>query len=109
MKNNTLNTIYSALLDFGYESTDPIMEEISKELNRDAKAREANAAKYATLWEVVNNVLNDALAPLTIAEIYTEINNPEIKRGSIQYGLTFLWKDMVVKSDGKPATYTLKR
>ena len=106
MKKSTLSTIYSALLDSGYESTDPIMEEISKEINRDAERKAKNAEAYESIHDLI--VSNLGSAPVTCGELYEAIENelPEgITKGKVQYALTHLWQDEIVKIEGKPNTY----
>ena len=106
MKKATLSTIYSALLDSGYESTDPIMEEISKELNRGEAQKMKNAEAYDALHDVVIGALGDA--PATVAEIWEAIEDevPEgVTKGKVQYALTHLWGDEIVKVEGKPNGY----
>ena len=106
MKKATLSTIYSALLDSGYESTDPIMEEISKELNRGAEQKAKNAEAYEGIHDLVIGVLTNE--PATVAEIWEAIEDevPEgITKGKVQYALTHLWGDEIVKVEGKPNGY----
>lgn len=109
MKKTTLSAIYSALLDSGYESTDPIMEEISKEMNRG----EAEKAKNAEVYEVAKPIILGALSdtPVTISELYDEIASalPEgFTKGKVQYAITRLWADEVTKVEGKVNAYTRK-
>lgn len=109
MKKNTLSAIYSALLDFGYESTDPIMEEIATELNRGADARAAKRAEYDAVKDVILGALTDT--PATITEIYDAIKGelPDgFTRNKVQYAITRLFADEVAKFDGKPNTYAVK-
>ena len=106
MKKNTLSTIYSALLDAGYESTDPIMEEIAKEINRGAEAKAKNAEAYEALHDYIVDELTDT--PCTVAELWDVIKDdvPEgTTKGKVQYALTHLWQDEIVKIEGKPNTY----
>ena len=108
MKKNTLTTIYSALLDAGYESTDPIMEEISQEINRGAEAKQAKDALYAQAKDIVLTAMD---APATIAEIYEAVESdlPEgFTKGNLQYAITRLWKDEIDKTEGKVNTYSRK-
>ena len=109
MKKATLSAIYSALLDSGYESTDPIMEEISKELNRGEAEKARNAELYEQAKPFVLGVLSDT--PVTISEIYDEIANdlPEgFTKGKVQYAITRLWADEVTKVEGKVNSYVRK-
>ena len=106
MKKSTLSTIYSALLDSGYESTDPIMQELDAELHRGDARKEANAKAYDALHDVVIGNLSDA--PCTVAELWDVIQDevPEgTTKGKVQYALTHLWQDEIVKIEGKPNTY----
>ena len=108
MKKTTLTTIYSALLDAGYESTNPIMEEISKEINRGAEAKQAKDNLYAEAKAVVLTAMD---APATITEIYDSVasNLPEgFTKGMLQHAITRLWKDEVEKTEGKVNTYSRK-
>lgn len=109
MKKSTLSTIYSALLDSGYESTDPIMEEISKELNRGEAEKAKNAELYEQAKPIVLGALSDT--PVTLGELYDEIASdlPEgFSKGKVQYAITRLWADEVNKVEGKVNSYTLK-
>ena len=112
MKRDTLSTIYTALLDSGYESTDPIMEEIYKEINKNAEAKAAKEQEYATAWEVVRGVMFNTPQPLTAADIFAEAEEdlPEgFSRNKVSYGLTHYWKDFVEVTDGKPKMYSLAK
>jgi len=106
MKKVTLETIRTALLDAGYESTDPVMVEIDTELNKGAARKEATANAYEAAKDVILNALGDA--PATCSEIYEAIKGelPEgFGRGKVQYALTNLWQDAIVKVDGSPKSY----
>ena len=109
MKKATLSTIYSALLDAGYESTDPIMEEISKELNRGEAEKAKNAEQYAQAKPIVLGALSDT--PVTLSEIYDEVANDlptGFTKGKVQYAITRLWADEVTKVEGKVNSYVRK-
>ena len=106
MKKATLSVIYSALLDSGYESTDPIMEEISKELTKGEAQKAKNAEAYDALHDIVIGALS--AVPVTCAELFDSIKSelPEgVSKGKVQYALTHLWQDEIVKIEGKPNTY----
>ena len=106
MKKATMETIRTALLDAGYESTDPIMVELEAELSKDKVRKEATAKEYAEMWGLVRKALTDATAPVTAQEIADETG---LARGKIVYGLTHGWADEVVKdTSGKSTTYALK-
>ena len=46
MKKATLETIRTALLDAGYESTDPVMAELDAEINKGAEEKAARKFGY---------------------------------------------------------------
>lgn len=106
MKKATLSTIYSALLDSGYESTDPIMQELDAELHRGDARKEANAKAYDALHGVIMDNLSNDLC--TAAELWDAIKDdvPEgTTKNKVQYALTHLWQDEIVKVEGKPNSY----
>ena len=106
MKKATLSTIYSALLDSGYESTDPIMEEIQTELTKGETAKAKNAEAYEAIHDLIVDNLFDT--PVTCGELYDAIESelPEgMTKGKVQYALTHLWQDEIVKVAGKPNGY----
>lgn len=109
MKKSTLSAIYSALLvDSGYDPTDPIMEEIAKELNRGEVEKAKNAEVYDKAKKVVMKVLDTLENPAPLSEIYAEVESalPEgFTKGKFQYAMTRLWTDEIVKIEGKPNTY----
>lgn len=106
MKKATLETIRTALLDAGYESTDPVVEELTAEINKGAEAKAKNAAVYDSFHDIVMDTLSDT--PVTIAELWDAIAEdvPDgVTKGKLQYAVTRLWKDEIVKVDGNPNGY----
>ena len=107
MKKSTLSAIYSALKDIDLDSE--ILTEVEKELNRG----EAEKAKNAELYEQAKPIVLGALSdkPTTISEIYDEVASelPEgFSKGKVQYAITRLWADEVVKTEGKVNSYSRK-
>ena len=107
MKKSTLSAIYSALKDIDLDSE--ILAEVEKELNRG----EAEKAKNAELYEQAKAIVLGALSdkPATISEIYDEVADelPEgFSKGKVQYAITRLWADEVVKTEGKVNSYSRK-
>ena len=106
MKKASLSTIYSALLDSGYESTDPIMEELYNEIHKGDEVKAKNAKAYEDIHDVIVGALS--AVPVTCAELFESIKDelPEgATKGKVQYALTHLWQDEIVKIEGKPNTY----
>ena len=84
-----------------------IRDEIANELAKGAEKAQANRDLYAQAHDVVIGALS--ATPVTIGELYTEVENdlPEgFSKGKVQYAITRLWADEVVKHEGKVNTYT---
>ena len=107
MKKATLSTIYDALKSIDFDPE--VLAEVEKELNRG----EAEKAKNAELYEQAKAIVLGALSdkPATISEIYDEVADelPEgFTKGKVQYAITRLWADEVVKTEGKVNSYSRK-
>lgn len=108
-KNTMMNLV--AMLNGEILSTDVINEmkgELETELNRNVKRAQANRELYAEAHDVVMNGLANAVAPVTVTELYEEIREqlPEgFKKGKVQYALLHYWDKEVVKIEGNPNTY----
>lgn len=107
MKKITLNAIADVLSAIEFENKEGIMTEIAMELNRDAEEKANRAAEYESVREIVFDVLSDT--PVTIAELFENVRESlpsGFTKGKLQYAVTRLWKDAIVRHDGSPATYT---
>lgn len=107
MKNSTLNTIYTALTNYNFDNTE-VMDELYNELHRGDARKAKNAEVYDGIHDLI--ISNMDVKPMTCGEIYDAIkdNLPEgVGRGKVQYALTHLWQDEIVKIEGKPNTYRL--
>ena len=105
MKKATFEAIKTALTAFGYDNQD-VMDELTKEINKGAEQKAKNAEAYDAIHDIVLNALTSA--PATVAEIWEAIEDevPEgITKGKVQYALTHLWGDEIVKVEGKPNGY----
>ena len=105
MKKQSFVTIYNALTSFGFDNTE-ILDELSKEINKGAEAKAKNAEAYEAIHDLIMETLSDA--PITCGELYEaiEANLPDgMTKGKVQYALTHLWQDEIVKIEGKPNTY----
>ena len=83
-----------------------LISEVEKEINKGAEAKAKNAEAYESIHDIVMGALTSA--PATVAEIWDAIEDevPEgITKGKVQYALTHLWQDEIVKIEGKPNTY----
>ena len=110
MKKSSLQSLVSFIdsVDAPQDVKD-IRDEIVAELNKGAEKAQANRDLYEQAKGIVLKALSDT--PATIAEIYAEVENelPEgFSKGKVQYAITRLWADEVVKHEGKTNTYTRK-
>lgn len=104
MKKVTLETIYNTLKTMDYDAD--ILAELETEINRGATEKAQRMAGYEDVREIILNALTDT--PATCTEIFDAIENqlPEgFTRGKVQYALTHLWQDEIVKVAGKPNGY----
>ena len=105
MKKATFEAIKTALTNFGFADED-ILAELDKEINKGAEAKAKNAEAYDAIHDIVVGALS--AVPVTVAELWESIEDevPEgITKGKVQYALTHLWQDEIVKIEGKPNTY----
>ena len=80
MKKATFEAIKTALTAFGYDNQD-VMDELTKEINKGAEQKAKNA-------EAIEDEVPEG-----------------ITKGKVQYALTHLWGDEIVKVEGKPNGY----
>ena len=88
-----------------------VRDEIVAELNKGAEKAQANRDLYAQAKEIVFDALRKVTNPVTIGELYDEIADalPDgFSKGKVQYAMTRLWKDEIVKTEGKVNTYSRK-
>ena len=86
-------------------------DELVTELSKGAEKAQANRDLYASAHDVVINALDSANAPVTMSELWTAVekNVPDgMTKGKMQYAVTRLWTDEIVKTEGKVNTYSLK-
>ncbi len=105
MKKLSLVAIKNALVGFGYADED-ILAELDKEITKGEAQKAKNAEAYEALHDFVINALS--AVPVTVAELWESIEDevPEgTTKGKVQYALTHLWQDEIVKIEGKPNTY----
>ena len=107
MKKATLSTIYDALKSIDFDPE--VLAEVEKELTRGDAEKAKNAEAYEVAKPIVLGALSDT--PVTASELYDEIANdlPEgFTKGKVQYALTRLWANEVIKTEGKVNTYSRK-
>ena len=106
MKKATMQTILSLINTIESPEADAVREELTAELNKDAERKAQNADLYESAKGIVMEELGET--PVTIGELYEAIAGelPEgFTKGKLQYAVTRLWTDAIVKIEGKVNTY----
>lgn len=106
MKKATMNTILSLIANIDTDEANAVRNELNAELNKGAEQKAQNDALYEAAKAVVMNELGDT--PVTISELYEAVEGqlPEgFTKGKLQYAVTRLWKDEIVRIEGKVNTY----
>lgn len=108
MKKVSLTAILDILNGVSYsdEMVAELKDEISKELNKGQAQKDKNAEAYESIHSLIVDTLSDT--PVTCGEVWESIKDdvPDgITKGKVQYALTHLWQDEIVKIEGKPNTY----
>lgn len=106
MKKATMNTIVNYINDNSVEALYEVRDELMAELNKGEAVKAENAKLYDTAKAVVMSELGDT--PVTIGELYDAVAGdlPEgFTKGKLQYAVTRLWKDEIVRIEGKVNTY----
>jgi len=106
MKKATMNTILSALTAIDPEKYANEIAELTAELSKGQAQKDKNAEAYESIHSLIVEALSDT--PVTCGELWESIeeNVPDgITKGKVQYALTHLWQDEIVKIEGKPNTY----
>ena len=111
MKKNTMNTILSLIATIDTPEAEMVRAEITAELNKGAEKAQANRDLYASAHDMVIGALAEATAPVPMSKLWDAVEGrlPEgMTKGKVQYAVTRLWSDEIVKTEGKVNTYSLK-
>jgi hypothetical protein len=111
MKKASLQSLVNYLNGETVTNLDEIKAEIEAELGKGEAKAQANRDLYASAHDIVMNGLRMASVPVTIGELYESIADelPDgFSKGKVQYAITRLWADEVVKTEGKVNTYSVK-
>lgn len=111
MKKSTMIALVNYLNGATIDNLAEIKSELEAELNRNAEKAAANRELYESAKSVIFEGFRVAGTPITIAELYEEIkdNLPQgFSKSKVQYAVTRLWSDEIVKTEGKTNTYTVK-
>ena len=108
MKKATMNTILSLISTIDTPEAEAVRAELTAELNKGAEEKARNAELYESAKAVVMGELSTATEAVTISELYEAVEDklPEgFTKGKLQYAVTRLWKDEIVRTEGKVNTY----
>lgn len=108
MKKATMTAIVNYINDNAVEALYEARDELTAELNKGAEAKAQSDALYESAKGVVMDELATATEGVTIGELYDAIAEslPEgFTKGKLQYAVTRLWKDEIVRTEGKVNTY----
>ena len=111
MTKTIMNSILSVISTIDTPEAEEIRTAITAELAKGEAKAQANRELYASAHDVVINALAVATAPVTMAELYEAVEGdlPEgMTKGKVQYAITRLWSDEIVKTEGKVNAYALK-
>jgi hypothetical protein len=108
MKKATMNTILSLISTIDTPEADEVRAELNAELNKGAEEKARNAEQYEQAKAIVMGELGDK--PVTIGELWDaltdELSEVGMTKGKLQYAVTRLWKDEIVRTEGKVNTYS---
>jgi hypothetical protein len=106
-----MNSILSLVSTIDTPEAEEIRTAIQNELSKGEAKAQANRDLYASAHDVVINALASASAPVTMSELFEAVEGdlPEgMTKGKVQYAVTRLWSDEIVKTEGKVNAYSLR-
>lgn len=105
MKKATIQSLVSYLTEKNDATMQDVLAELTAELNKGQVKADATRKEYSEMREKVLEVLRSATMPVTAQELADETG---LSKGKIVYGLSHLWMDDIVKTEGKVNTYTIR-
>ena len=106
MKKATMNTILTLIATIDTPEAEAVRAELNAELNKGAELKAQNVALYDAAKPIVMDELGDATC--TIGELWEAVADkmPEgFTKGKLQYAVTRLWVNDLVKVEGKVNSY----
>ena len=108
MKKATMNSILSLIASIDSPEAEAVRAELNAELNKGAEEKARNAELYSSAKSIVMDELSDT--PVTISELWDaladKLTEAGFTKGKLQYAVTRLWKDEIVRTEGKVNTYS---
>ena len=106
MKKAIMNTILSLISTIDTPEAEEARAELTAELNKGAEQKAANAAQYEAVKPIVMDELGDSTC--TIGELWEAVAEKVpsgFTKGKLQYAVTRLWTDDLVRVEGKVNGY----
>lgn len=107
MKNSTMNTIYTALTNYGF-TDETVLTELYNEIHRNDKAKAEKASVYEAAKPIVFAQFELTEVPLTVAELWEAIEgevSEDFTKSKLSYALTHQWAGEIIKVEGKVNAY----
>ena len=108
MKKVTMETIVNYINANAVEELFGVRDELTAELNKGAEEKARNAELYNSAKSIVMDELSNT--PVTISELWDaladKLTEVGFTKGKLQYAVTRLWKDEIVRTEGKVNTYS---
>ena len=108
MKKATMNSILSLIASIDSPEAEAVRAELNAELNKGAEEKARNAELYDSAKSIVMDELSNT--PVTISELWDaladKLTEVGFTKGKLQYAVTRLWKDEIVRTEGKVNTYS---
>jgi len=108
MKKTTMQTIVNYIDTNAIEELFAVRDELNAELNKGAEEKARNAEQYEQAKAIVMDELSNT--PVTIGELWDaladKLSEVGMTKGKLQYAVTRLWKDEIVRTEGKVNTYS---
>ena len=111
MKKSSMQSLVNYLNGATVDNLEELKAELEAELNRGAEKAQKNRELYEEARGAVYEGLRIAGTPVTIAELYAEVEDklPEnFGKSKLQYAVTRLWSEDIVKHEGKVNAYSLR-
>ena len=106
MKKATMNTILTLIATIDTPEADEVRAELNAELNKGAEQKAQNAAVYEAVKPIVMEELGDATC--TVGELWEAVADKMpagFTKGKLQYAMTRLWVNDLVRVEGKINAY----
>ena len=106
MKKATMNTILTLIATIDTPEAEAVRAELNAELGKGEAVKAQNAALYEAVKPIVMEELGDATC--TVGELWDAVADKmpvNFTKGKLQYAMTRLWVNDLVRVEGKVNAY----